>query len=183
LTELDLIASDVAGKGKESWSYCDQCGVLYYAPTNNSHCPGAPQGDFFPPRHGQRQSFNYVLRCDPVTVNDSMQDGWGCCKNCGDLFHSGAGNVCPATGAHDTTGSPNYMIGYGTIPDASDRGFDAQDGWCFCGKCGALYYGGAGTPSRCPAGGGHVQSGTANYWLPYLAMLPRTYRPPWAWSP
>ena len=179
LLELDLIASGLSANAEDGWSWCEQCGVLFYAASPKQACSAPPVPPLGP--HGQQGSGNYVLRCDavaPLPEAMQMQDGWRRCNNCGELFNPGGSNanVCrysvfnPTGKSHDGSNSANYVLARAAAPAQST--FAIQDGWRWCNKCGALHY--ALAKGVCPADGqSHATDGSSDYWLPWLGTLPR----------
>jgi hypothetical protein len=167
LISLDAIASGYSGKGQDGWAWCSACAALYYSGAA-SRCPASAG----PHRHDSPSS-NYVLRCDPVSTQplpDGVQDNWRWCHKCSGLFFNAAARICPAGGAHDASGSGSYLLGVAPIPDPTTVGIDAaQDDWRWCPNCAALHFG-AGV---CPAGGSHGSTGSGNYWLNFIGMLPQ----------
>ncbi len=88
------------------------------------------------------------------------------------MFKDWGDRLCPAGGAHDPSGSGAYKLDVAPpLPGSDVLGLpDAQDNWRWCGKCSALHFG-AGA-SVCPAGGVHDSTGSENYWLNTLGLLP-----------
>ena len=89
-----------------------------------------------------------------------QQSGWRWCHKCQGLWYGSAGSACPATGAHESTGSGNYILTYGSG--------SGQPGWRWCHKCQGLWYGSNSTGGACPATGAHESGGSVNYILNYL---------------
>lgn len=93
----------------------------------------------------------------PTVVH--FQNKWRWCRKCQCLVFGGSTTgVCAAGGAHNLTGSPNYVIDHqvGT----------GQGGWLWCFKCEALYYGGnPGSAGICPDGGIHNGIRSGRYFL------------------
>jgi hypothetical protein len=101
------------------------------------------------------------------------QSDWRWCHKCQGMFFGGnPGSVCPAGGAHDSTGSGNYSLVQNT------SAAHGQANWRWCNKCQGLFF--AGNPgSRCPAGGAHVQVGSGNYCL--VQNIPLVLQDRWRW--
>ncbi len=93
------------------------------------------------------------------------QDGWRWCNKCQGLFFSGNATqgVCPAWGAHDSTGSGNYQL-VDNIPGAP-----GQHNWRWCHKCQGLFFASHPFQGRCPAGNAHVTVGSGNYALMFFS--------------
>lgn len=166
LGQLDVLASGVTSGEQDGWAWCSRCVGLFFSGTP-SVCP-ANGG----PHWHDMVSKNYVLnyKCTPVPGN--MQDNWKWCKKCSILYLDQGARVCPAGGSHDASGSANYAIAYGAVPDGSVRGFGVTDSnWRWCSKCAALHYGAG--DNTCPAGGQHDNSGSANYWLSEIGSIPQ----------
>jgi len=94
-----------------------------------------------------------------------VQEGWRWCHKCQGMFYGHASSglgVCPAGGAHETTGSGNYYQRVGT-----DIANVQQGGWSWCAKCQGFFYSrasaGAGGMGFCPAGGTHIKTGSGAY--------------------
>jgi hypothetical protein len=99
---------------------------------------------------------DYGLRTPAVTQHD-----WRWCHKCQSLYFAGgaAQGVCPAGGAHDHTGSGDYLI----VQNAPL--YPGQSSWRWCHKCQGLYFSGGGTQGVCPASGAHDHTGSGNYVL------------------
>ncbi len=168
LLGLDAIALDYPGKEQDNWSWCSSCGGLYYAGAP-SVCPAANGG----PHVHEQPSRNYGLRCDPTgPAPRAMQDGWRWCKKCSGLFLDMGRRSCAAGGNHDSSDSGLYQLDYSPMPGPDVLGLpDAQDNWRWCTNCSALHFGSG--ASACPAGGSHDPTGSGNYWLTSLGMLPQ----------
>jgi hypothetical protein len=89
------------------------------------------------------------------------KDNWRWCCKCQSLFYGGssaAQSMCPAGGAHDSTGSANYILYCGQSP------YGGQADWLWRTRCGVLFYSKA--ANHCPkSGGAHVGDPSANYSL------------------
>lgn len=154
------ISADAPHYTQAGWRWCDKCSNMHFAPNQSrSVCPSDKK------THSSSQSSAYVL-----FVNKSRyggQGGWGWCNKCQGLCHGSApmSGHCPAGGAHDRNGSPNYLL---WAPENNNAGFQAkdfpaQDNWRWCNRCYGLFHGG--TPGACPepAGGTHQSGGSFNY--------------------
>lgn len=89
----------------------------------------------------------------------AFQDNWRFCRRCRGLVYVGGGStgVCPAGGAHRTSGSRNYSLLFGIA-----RATFEQDDWRFGKKCRGLDYNGGGVFGVCPKGGAHNGKGSLN---------------------
>ncbi len=98
-----------------------------------------------------------------AALNTKIQDnqgGWRWCNKCQGLFFSGnSQGVCPAWGAHDSTGSGNYQLVDNVV------GGPGQHNWRWCNKCQGLFFDGYPFQGRCPAGDSHIITGSGNYVL------------------
>jgi hypothetical protein len=166
LAQLDVVASAVAGLQQDEWAWCSRCSGLYYSGTK-SVCP-ATQG-----AHAHDAvSSNYVLHCNSPSPPSGMQDNWLWCNKCSGLHLNQGARPCPAGGTHDPAGSGNYVLAYGAVPDASNLGINStQPNWLWCSKCAGLHY--QWGNSVCPAGGAHDATGSANYWLANIGLIPQ----------
>jgi len=92
----------------------------------------------------------------PQSDNDyERQEGWIWCAKCQGLFF-GPGSKCPADSqAH--VGGGNYIL-------IRNTAYGHQQDWRWCSKCKGLFFGGH-PGSKCPAGGVHSKTGSANYSL------------------
>ncbi|PJZ51024.1 hypothetical protein [Leptospira saintgironsiae] len=155
----------ISGMSAQSnWAWCHKCNGLFY------FGPGQPPNSICPRDGGQHEaigSANYQL---PYLSNgqptpSGYQDHWHWCKNCQAIWFdlSGAPNVCPRGGAHDSTGSGSYVLGFtSTSPNSQ------QDQWRWCNQCGVLHYGPLVSQSMCPAThGNHSTSGSGNYYIDF----------------
>ena len=89
----------------------------------------------------------------------TTQAGWRWCRKCQGLaFAAGTPSVCPVDGAHDHSGSGDYLL---VLDDPSAPG---QSEWRWCRKCQGLAFG-LNQPSVCPAGGAHDHTQSGNYTL------------------
>jgi hypothetical protein len=109
------------------------------------------------------------------------QDNWRWCRKCQGLaFGGGAANSsCPAGGAHDHSGSGDYVLAHGLPATAS-----WQAEWRWCNQCQGLFFGPGFASSGCPAGGTHAdpgQSGSGNYSLQHNASAAARLQSNWRW--
>lgn len=153
----------VAGLSTQSnWAWCHKCNGLFYfgAGQQNSMCPrdGLP--------HEAIGSANYML---PFLSNgqptpSGYQDHWHWCNKCQAIWFdlSGAPNVCPNGGTHNSAGSGSYVLGTTSSPGSQ------QDQWRWCDQCGVLHYGPLVSQSMCPAThGNHSTAGSGNYYIDF----------------
>jgi Fungalysin metallopeptidase (M36)/Fungalysin/Thermolysin Propeptide Motif len=88
------------------------------------------------------------------------QNNWRWCHKCQGLYFGGnPGSHCPAGGAHDQTGSGDYLL------SNNNPAYPGQDNWRWCKKCQGLYFAGHATQGKCPAGGAHDHTGSGDYRL------------------
>lgn len=87
------------------------------------------------------------------------QEGWRWCNKCQGMFFGFASpSICPAGGAHNSTGSGHYYQRVeNNIPNVQ------QGGWRWCAKCMGFFYGAGPTLGVCPAGGTHTTAGSGSY--------------------
>jgi hypothetical protein len=106
-----------------------------------------------------------TLPASNAIAKDS-QAGWRWCNKCQGLFFSGSPTqgVCPAWGAHDSTGSGNYQL------TANVSGGPGQQNWRWCSKCQGLFFASHPFQGRCPAGQAHTTAGSGNYVLMSFAL-------------
>ncbi|TGL63545.1 hypothetical protein [Leptospira sarikeiensis] len=146
-----------------NWAWCHKCNGLFYFGTgqqNSSICPrdGLP--------HEAIGSGNYMV---PFLSNgqptpSGYQDHWHWCNKCQAIWFdlSGAPNVCPNGGTHNSTGSGSYVLGTTSSPGSQ------QDQWRWCDQCGVLHYGPLVSQSMCPAThGNHSTAGSGNYYIDF----------------
>lgn len=96
---------------QSGWYWCSNCKGSYYggiAP-NNGRCPISPGA-----LHVAGASYHYLMWYNQPGVG---QPNWRWCKNCQGLFHlpdpsNPFGGECPASGAHDGSGSYLYDVEY-----------------------------------------------------------------------
>jgi hypothetical protein len=116
---------------QNGWKWCKQCQVLCFSGHGLGSCKANPGGG-----HNFDGSGNYVLfHYDPPPFLDAAppgQDSWRWCNKCQELCYAGSATVgtCPAGGAHDHTGSGNYVMAQG------------QSNWKWCRKCQAMCFAG-----------------------------------------
>jgi hypothetical protein len=145
--DMELQAFDL----QSPWRHCKKCqGLSWGGGLSISRCPAGG-------KHIQSGSLWYFLRhseappTEPSTV--ILQDQWRHCKNCQGLAYNGSGVLgwCPAGGHHNHTGSYNYYLHHdtGTVPVYN------QNGWRYCAKCAALFYGPGQATSWCGQSGQH----------------------------
>jgi hypothetical protein len=99
--------------------------------------------------------------------NIIAQTGWHWCQKCDCLWHaqSAAPGVCPAGGAHTATGSGDYAL-FDKPAHPFNKTIMAQSDWRWCEKCGGLWHPSSAKPTgACPAGGGHIATGSGDYAL------------------
>jgi hypothetical protein len=117
-----------------------------------------PAKDLFP---------KYKMESFPTT-----QENWRRCTKCQGLFWAKTTEgVCPAGGAHVTTGRGSYVL-----MQTSKLPYGQSD-WHWCQKCQGLFFGSG--ASKCPAKGKHVTSNTD-----YSLVLDSPYKEPqrnWRW--
>lgn len=154
----------IAGLSTQSnWAWCHKCNGLFYfgaGQQNSSMCPR----DNLP--HEAIGSANYML---PFLSNgqptpSGYQDHWHWCNKCQAIWFdlSGAPNVCPNGGTHNSTGSGSYVLGTTSSPGSQ------QDQWRWCDQCGVLHYGPLVSQSMCPAThGNHSTAGSGNYFIDF----------------
>jgi hypothetical protein len=117
-------------------------------------------------------SSNYVLHCNSPSRPSGMQDNWCWCNKCSGLHLNQGARPCPAGGTHNPAGSGNCVLAYGAVPDASNLGINStQTNWLWCSKCAGLHY--QWGNRVCPAGGAHDATGSANYWLANIGLIPQ----------
>jgi len=98
------------------WRWCQQCQGLWYSGATanpNGVCPGSPT-----PKgpHSHASSGDYALFDETQAVgfpaNVMAQESWHWCSQCGALWHTGGGNICPKLGSngHTAAGSGNYVL-------------------------------------------------------------------------
>ena len=98
----------------DNWRWCNKCGVLF-KDWGTRACPAGGA-------HDPSGSGAYVLDISPVPDAsarglDGAQPDWRWCGKCSALHFSQGASVCPIGGAHDTTGSEDYWLGFiGPIP-------------------------------------------------------------------
>jgi hypothetical protein len=104
------------------------------------------------------------------------QRNWRWCDKCQGLWFGGGASqgTCPAGGTHSKTGSGNYSL----VRQASPTPPNHEANWRWCNKCQGLWFAGNMTAGRCPAGGGHVQTGSRNY---AVARQIGAGQPRWRW--
>lgn len=106
-------------------------------------------------------TINFLLIENEINTVIGPQSGWNYCKNCHGLFfaENPTLGVCPAAagGPHDGSGSGNYSLGVNS-PEPGQRS------WKWCKKCQGLFFAGN-SPGSCPAGGGHDDSESTDYYV------------------
>jgi hypothetical protein len=135
------------------WRSCPKCQGLHFAgfPGFKGVCPAGGA-------HEQTRSFDYTV-IHHAQPSRHVQVGWRSCPKCQGMHFAGLPDfkgVCPAGGAHEQTGSFEYVFTFDT-GEADHLQLD----WRACHKCQGIFYG----PFRgvCPAGGGHDPAGSFNY--------------------
>jgi hypothetical protein len=93
----------------------------------------------------------------PASASVGDQNEWRFCSKCSAMFWNGAGpkGVCAGGGAHVAQGLL-FLLHY---DDAQANKNIMQYAWRYCAKCRSLFFDGAPTKGRCPAGAGHTASG------------------------
>ena len=142
--------------------------------------------DPFVARHGGHQpmGLRFILPIEPYASEG--QDGWRFCTQCRSLFReSAAPDRC--VGTPDGLGT-HFPMGLKFRVPFAPTGIHGQHGWCFCGKCGVLFYRepdgrpGLAPAGVCPASGGHLHGDRA-YVLPTIAegesLPPEDGQPDW----
>ena len=102
------------------------------------------------------RNLNFAVR--PPLVN--VQDGWRWCSRCEGLWHAGNGSSgrCAAGGSHVDSGSERYVL------PMNYRRSSGQPSWRWCRKCEGLFHAnGSHSGGRCPEGGAHDGSSSADY--------------------
>ena len=89
------------------------------------------------------------------------QNNWRWCHKCQGLYFGGNATQgsCPAGGAHDHTGSGDYLL------VQNNPAYRGQNNWRWCNKCQGLYFAGHATQGHCSAGGAHDHTGSGDYVL------------------
>ncbi len=137
---------------QENWRYCRKCKGLFFAGATESRrevgvCKG---GD----GHDGSASDSYVLTLD--AHSSSGQKNWRHCRRCRLLFFGGnPESLCPATGAHDATGSGDYNA-------PSEFAPNVQKGWRWCRRCQGIFFGPP-AGSVCSDGRAHEETGSGSY--------------------
>lgn len=139
---------------QKNWRLCKQCGGLFYAGRDEGGCPKTGKG------HDKSDSANYALhKNDPEAPE---QHNWRWCKKCQGLFYAGRDeNACPASGAHDGSGSADYIM----HKKIEGQMIMVQSDWRWCKKCQGLYHLNGKDNGHCPAGGAHDGSTSGHYVL------------------
>ena len=99
--------SSEGGPGQDGWRWCSFCEGLWFA-RNGLYGDNCPSYDF---THFAGDSGAYRLPF--ATGNDpGMQSNWRWCSKCEGLWFAGnnTGGFCNGEGAHDQTGSGNYIL-------------------------------------------------------------------------
>jgi hypothetical protein len=99
--------------------------------------------------------------------NIIAQSNWRWCQKCDCLWHpqSGGPGVCPAGGTHTSAASGDYAL-FDKPAHAFNPTVMAQSNWRWCANCGGLWHTSSAKPNgACPAGGGHVSTGSGDYAL------------------
>jgi hypothetical protein len=153
-----LVTSTTPALATQYWWWCNKCEGLF---NNGSPTLTVCPKDKLP--HDEATSGVYVIKFS--AEGGAGQDNWRWCVLCGGMhFYPGPGRagVCvgSAGAGHVVTGSGYYRLETTTNND----GPGGQDQWRWCNKCEGLWFAGHAT-GVCPAGGGHVSVGSANYVL------------------
>ena len=140
---------------QSNWTWCKKCeGLFYGKDTRMGVCPAGGS-------HVNSGSANYALLRKGRDSEKGGQENWTWCKKCEGLFYGKdtRRGVCPAGGSHVNSGSANYVL----LRKGRDAEKGGQENWTWCKKCEGLFYGKDTRRGVCPAGGSHVNSGSANY--------------------
>ena len=155
------------------WRHCKKCqGLSWGLALGISKCPAGGH-------HVDGGSLWYFLRYSetpPIEPTTSiLQDQWKHCRTCQGLAYNGQGVLgwCPGSGHHDHTGSKNYYLWH----DSSDVPIYRQNGWQYCYKCAALFYGPGQSTSACGQSGKHSAPVSPNprsfdYYIQYSTNSP-----------
>jgi len=105
-----LLFASAGAPGQRGWHWCSKCAGLFFVGGSPSAgiCPagGAHQKMGF----GLGAAISYsLLDRQPLRRG---QPNWRWCRKCAGLFYGGSSTpgACPAGGAHDQTGSGNYVL-------------------------------------------------------------------------
>jgi len=153
---MGRLAPSASGK-QSNWRWCGKCqGLAYAGGRRIGRCPAG--GD-----HDHGGSGNYVLNSNIQPIAGRQQGNWRWCNKCQCLTFAGARRPggCPAGGAHDHTGSGDYVL---TKNVQRIRG-GQQNNWLWCNKCQCLTFAGTERLGRCQNGGSHDHAGSDNYVL------------------
>jgi hypothetical protein len=138
---------------QQGWKWCNKCQALCFTGGNPGACQAGGNHDF-------AGSGNYTLWHYPsgkVDFTDQVpgQSNWKWCNKCQELCYAGSTHVgnCAAGGAHDHTGSGDYVLAGG------------QSNWRWCNKCQAMSFAGNPDAGQCPNGGVHDHGGSGDYTL------------------
>ena len=106
--QQDSVPPDSTG-WQGGWRFCNKCRALFNgANESTSNCP-ADNGT-----HSGSSSGNYFLLISNLTVGNQGglgEVGWRRCSKCEGIWLPGGSSTCPAdNGAHNTTGSSNYIL-------------------------------------------------------------------------
>ena len=139
------------------WKWCAKCQGLWYWDTVVGPCPAGGG-------HTDEGSAQYGLALNDPT--NPGQHRWSWCSNCQGLWFSGNSSlgICPYGGI-PPAGPPHVHVSSGSGDYALAQGAAAagQHGWRWCIQCQGLWYAENNSHGVCPAGGGHVSSGSASY--------------------
>jgi hypothetical protein len=151
------------------WRWCQKCqGMFFSGHPDQGNCPSGG-------KHDGSASAKYLMEFGEGDSNTNPQGGWRFCRKCqGLFFHNlvpgediGAGvfSDCPAGGIHDGSmgfesgSSGHYMMEIGE----GNGSTNPQGGWRFCSKCHGLFFSENPDHGKCPSGGKHDGSKSANY--------------------
>ncbi|WP_117209266.1 hypothetical protein [Allorhizocola rhizosphaerae] len=163
------VATD-AHAAVNSFRWCNRCqGMWFINGGNNGHCPVFHLWDH---SHYTNGSGIYTIR--RATESGRGQPGWHWCQFCKAVWYLGVGEngfgrcpVWPTIGHSPGEPVPDLQRdSFRLETDTDNNGPGGQDNWRWCHKCGCLFFAGNGlAATRCPAGGNHDRTGSANYLL------------------
>jgi len=110
-----------SGSGQSGWRWCIDCQALFYSGINFGVCPTRVRTS-----HAETGSDNYVL-----SNSGDGQSNWRWCKKCQGLFFAGVNlGVCPVGGAHDDSGSGDYVLDWPLVV-AIEAQAQLETNWCW----------------------------------------------------
>lgn len=150
--------TNVSLVGQTGWGICTKCAGVYCR--DGGGINKCPAGGI----HSTPLTYLCLLTSAQVDKGLPLQSGWRWCRKCQCLFFglNATKGVCASGGAHDPTGSGNYLLAHQVafLTNAVIAGFNI-DGFRWCKKCEQMGY--KQVTGKCAKGGLHDYSGSGAY--------------------